>query len=139
MNLLKEEQAIVRKYLNVRYNLRGRDIKDGLDCYGLIIAVYKDLGFTLLDIEEEYNEDWAWQGRNHFIENYHNQWVKVEWPRFLDVVLFKNSKGIANHGGIVLRADKFLHCSKVNVTVGRLSDDQWQRRIEGFYHLKARG
>ena len=138
MNQLETEKSIIRKYLNVQYKLRGRTIDRGLDCYGLIIAVYKDLGFTLLDIEEEYGEDWAWKGRNHFIENYHSQWEKMTVPSFLDVVLFKNSKGIANHGGIMLRADRFLHCSKANVTVGRLSQDVWERRIEGFYHLKVR-
>ena len=139
MNLLIQENVIVRKYLDVKYKLRGRAPQDGLDCYGLIIAVYKDLGFGLLDIEEEYTEDWAWKGRNHFIENYHSQWGKVPAPAFLDVVLFKNSKGIANHGGIMLRGDRFLHCSKTNVTVGRLAQEPWERRIEGFYHLKARG
>ncbi len=139
MDLLTQEKTIVRKYLDVKYKLRGRAVDSGLDCYGLIVAIYKDMGFELLDIEEEYNEDWAWEGRNHFIENYHNQWIKVEWPRFLDVVLFKNSKGIANHGGIVLRDDRFLHCSKTNVTVGRLAQEPWDKRIDGFYHLKARG
>jgi|GEM_PF-1040304 len=138
MNILKQEQTIVRRYLGIQYKLRGRDYRTGLDCYGLIIAVYKDLGFDLLDIEEEYDINWQWQKRVNFIEKYHDKWLKVKSAAFLDVVLFKDPRGHANHGGIMLRDDRFLHCSKTGVTIGRIMYPQWESRVDGFYHLKVR-
>lgn len=131
------EKAIISKYLGVPYKHRGRDLK-GLDCYGLIICIYKDLGFKLWDIEEEYDENWSWKGKNHFIENYHQQWRRIEVPDVFDVVLFSNSKGIANHGGVVLSEGRFIHTCKQGTIISRLSDPGWRKRIEGFYRLKER-
>lgn len=132
-----KDKEIIEKYLGVSYRHKGRTL-EGLDCWGLIKEVYKDLGFELWDIEEDYDEKWSWKGRNHFIENYYKEWVKVKKPNPFDVVLFSNSKGIANHGGVVLKSGKFIHCCKTGVVVSRLGEPRWQKRIEGFYHLKAR-
>lgn len=128
------EREINEKYLGIPYKHRGRNL-DGLDCYGFIIAVYRDWEIELFDIEEEYNEGWAFKsGKNYFIENYHRQWQKVDGPEMLDVVLFHNSKGIVNHGGIVLSDRKFIHCCKAGVVVSRLIP-QWLKRLEGFFRF----
>ena len=129
------EKEIIKRYLGIPYKHRGRTL-DGLDCWGLIKSIYKDFGYDLWDIEEDYDENWAWEGRDHFIENYHKQWDKVEKPELFDVVLFKNSKDIANHGGVVLSNDKFIHCCKAGTVINRLSDSHWQKRLQGFYRLK---
>jgi len=128
------EDYIRNKYLGTPFKHHGRFV-DGLDCYGLIIRVYEDLGFKLFDIDDEYDTDWAWKGRNLFIENYHKEWEKVEKPGLFDVVLFcVNNKGVANHGGIVLKEGFFLHSCKAGTVVAQLSD--WSKYLEGFYHYK---
>lgn len=128
---------IVTKYLGIPYKHRGRGM-DGLDCWGLAKLIYKDLGFELLDVDAEYDEDWGWQGKNYFIENYHRQWNKVTLPRPYDGVLFKNSVGAVNHGGVMLDEDQFIHAvKKFGVIVSRLSSPQWNKRLDGFYRLKV--
>lgn len=130
------EEFIRNKYLGVPFKHRGR-LTDGLDCYGLIIRVYEDLGIKLFDIEEEYDPDWAWKGRNLFIENYHKEWERVDKPSLFDVVLFcVNNKSIANHGGVVLKDGYFLHSCKAGTVVSPLSD--WSKYFEGYYHYKKR-
>ena len=109
----------------------------GLDCYGLIIAIYADLGIKLFDIEEDYTDDWAWKNKNYFLENCHKEWAEVVRGKLFDVVGFKNSKGIINHAGIMLDDDRFLNSCRAGTIVCRVSDSIWQKRFYGFYRHKG--
>jgi cell wall-associated NlpC family hydrolase len=130
------EFDIVQKYLGVHYRHHGRDM-DGLDCWGLIKAVYKDLGHDLLDIED-YDREWSSKGANYFVENYHKQWEKVEIPQMFDVVMFKNKAGVSCHAGIVLREGSMFHCvEKYGVVVAKVSERNADRLIDGFYRFKG--
>ncbi len=122
------------KYLGIPYVHKGRTL-DGLDCWGLLKCVYREFGVELFDIEE-YSKTWSLTGRDYFKQHYRQDWVMVGLPRFLDAVLFVNSKGIANHAGIVLTNGRFIHCCRQGVIVSRLSDKAWQKNIEGYYRLK---
>jgi len=101
--------------------------------------VYADLRFELFDIENlEYGKVWGLRGKDYFTENYENDWVKVEDPQTLDAVLFLNSRGIANHAGVVFKNRKFIHCCRQGVVVSRLDDGSWSKKTEGFYRLRKR-
>lgn len=129
---------IADKYLGIPYAHRGRTM-EGLDCWGFLKLVYADLGFKLFDVEDlEYEKNWGLHGRDYFKEYYQNNWEKINDPKCLDGILFVNSRGIANHAGIVLDQQRFIHCCRAGVVIGRLNDPQWQNRIEGFYRLKDR-
>ncbi len=125
------------KYVGLPYLHKGRDEK-GLDCWGLILLIYKDLkGVRLWDIGEDYPEDWSWSGRDLFMENYQKQWERVEKPGTLDVVLIKNGLGVANHAGVMLNDRTFVHClAKAGVVLSRVTDKQWKPRIVGYYRMK---
>jgi cell wall-associated NlpC family hydrolase len=110
---------------------------DGLDCWGFLKLVYADLGFTLFDIEDlQYSKVWGLKGRDYFKENYANDWFRVDDPESLDGILFVNSRGIANHAGVVLENRRFIHCCRQGVIVSRLDDVSWKQKTEGFYRLK---
>ena len=112
---------------------------EGLDCWGFLKLVYQDLGFKLFDIEDlEYEKVWGLRGKDYFRENYENDWEKSEDPQTLDAVLFLNSRGIANHAGVVFKNRKFIHCPRQGVVVSRLDDEAWSKRIEGFYRLRKK-
>jgi cell wall-associated NlpC family hydrolase len=122
------------KYLGIPYVHRGRTL-DGLDCWGLLKCVYREFGVELFDIEE-YSKTWSLIGRDYFKQHYQQDWVMAGRPGFLDAVLFVNSKGIANHAGIVLTNGRFIHSCRQGVIVSRLSDKAWRKNIEGYYRLK---
>ena len=132
------EKLIVDKYLGIAYKHRGRTL-EGLDCWGFLKLVYADLGFKLFDIENlEYEKVWGLRGNDYFRENYENDWEKVSNPDVLDGVLFVNSRGIANHAGVVFKNRKFIHCCRQGVVVSRLDDESWNKKTEGFYRLRNR-
>lgn len=137
-NIHHVEKPIIDKYLGIPYLHRGRTL-EGLDCWGFLKLVYADLGFKLFDIEDlEYEKVWGLRGRDYFRENYENDWEKAAEPQPLDAVLFLNSRGIANHAGVVFKNRKFIHCPRQGVVVSRLDDEAWSKRIEGFYRLRKR-
>ena len=124
--------VIVTKYLGVPYKNRGRDI-NGLDCWGLVLCIYKDIfGIDLPDLEN-YEVDWSYKGNNYIMERYTNEWERVEKPQELDVVLMKNGRGITNHAGIMLDSINFIQCSKAGVTIAKITDKRINKRIEGFF------
>lgn len=127
---------IIEKYLGVPYQHHGRDLS-GLDCYGLVLRIFEDQGVNLWDINEEYDEDWSWQGRNLFVENYARDWEFVDDYRFMDVACFQNGKSVVNHAGIYLGENKFIHAVKAGVVVSRFTDREWQKRWVGFYRYRG--
>ncbi len=127
---------IIQKYLGISYQHHGRDLS-GLDCYGLILKIFEDQGVKLWDINEDYDQQWSWMGKNLILENYAREWERVEDQRFMDVVCFKNGKGVVNHAGVMLGENKFIQAVKAGVVVSRLTDRDWQKRFVGFYRYKG--
>lgn len=130
------EEFIIHKYLPVPYKHQGRDLS-GLDCYGLIISIYADLGIKLFDIEEDYAPDWSWKNKNYFLENAHKDWEEVRSAKLFDVVGFKNSKGTMNHAGVMLDENRFINTCKAGTVVCKLTDATWVKRLAGFYRHKG--
>ena len=129
-------KEVVKKYLGIPYRHKGRDPKVGLDCWGLGICVFKDLGINLLDFEVDYSEDWAFEN-NFFIENYYKEWEIVKVPRVFDCVLFKfYSNASPNHGGICLGENKFIHACKQGVVVADLGRASIKDLTVGFFRHK---
>lgn len=130
------QAEIIEKYLVIPYLHHGRTLS-GLDCYGLILLIFEEQGIELWDINEDYDPQWSWKGKDLFIENYARDWEVVLDPRFMDVACFKNGKGIVNHAGVVLGENKFIHAVKAGVVVSKYTDPQWQKRLVGFYRYKG--
>ena len=102
-----DKEEIIRKYLGIPYLHKGRSLTN-LDCYGLIVLVYRDLGIEIPDYE--YADKWYKDGKNYYLDYYHEVWEKVLDLREWDCILFKNRSSVVNHVGIYLGDNKFLHC-----------------------------
>jgi cell wall-associated NlpC family hydrolase len=120
------------KYIGWQFKHEGRE--DGLvDCWGLILKVFKnEKDLKLFDIHG-YDKNWSWKGRDLFIENASKNWVEVNSPQTFDVVLINNGKGIANHAGVMINKFKFIHATRAGVVLSRVMDFNWRDRIKGFY------
>lgn len=127
-------KELVNKYLGIPYKNHGRSL-EALDCYGLIILIYKDLGYELLDIEN-YPADWSSKQMNLMLLNYNKQWNKVDKPKLFDCVML-NSKEIVNHGGVMLSSYDFIHCCKHGVVISSIMEPTWHNKIYGYYRFKG--
>ena len=138
------KDEIVRKYLGVPFVHKGRDLK-GIDCYGLLCLVYRDLGYILPDYTdygiEDYKREWYEEGKDYYLQLYHTLWEKVEKPEPWDGLLFRHSRhtNTINHVGIYLGDEQFLHCYEGSeVGVARLDRPYWSRRLYGSFRFKGK-
>ena len=129
------EEQLIKKYLGVSYKSGGRSLR-GLDCWGLIVMVFKDFGVEVLDMESPAPEQWSFKNEDREIMDYWKKWVPVSKPQFLDVLLLNTLGGSINHAGICLSGGRFIHCTKSGVLVSRLA--RWKQSLSGFYRLKER-
>jgi len=125
---------VVRKYLGTKFVNHGRDQATGLDCYGLIVSIYADLGIRLYDIQETYDSKWSFSKKNLLMEHYWREWKEVSDPRLLDVICFDNREGVGYHLGVVLDDTTFIHTAKAGTVVARKSE--WKGRIRGYYRFR---
>jgi len=128
--------SLVNQYIGIPYKHMGRD-KSGLDCWGLVKLIYKDiLDIVLWDIGEEYPENWSFKGKDLFMENYRKQWKRVTEPQTWDVVLLRNGGEVINHAGVMLKKGTFIHCIKTGVVLSDVSEKIWKPQVAGFYRYK---
>ena len=133
-NFLKK---IINEVLGVPYSHKGRDIKTGLDCYGILIWFYNRLGYKLDDYD--YPANWAKQGKNLFIKNYHLNFTQISpnEANIGDAVLFTMKKDIANHIGVLVGKETFLHAQKhTGAVISKLTQQPCCRKIEAFYRIR---
>lgn len=120
-------------YLGVPFKHRGRTVEEGLDCWGLVIDVYRrTFGVEVRDLDN-YEPRWSRNEKNLFVENYYKSWNKVDKPQFLDVVLFKIRANVPNHAGIYLTGGRFLQSvTDIGVVTSEL-EDRYNKALVGAY------
>ena len=131
--IIFDKDAIVKKYLGIPYKNHGRDLA-GLDCWGLVLAIYKDYGIELFDLEN-YDQEWARRGGNLILDNYYENWKKVIQYQAGDLMFIRYPKDVVSHTGIYLDRGLFLHATRNGVVVSRVNE--WKDRIHGFYRWTA--
>lgn len=130
------DQDIIDKYLGVPYREGGRDTS-GLDCWGLVIAVYADMGHQLLDFDrlpENYRNGFYRLG-NVWLENFYKEWQRLglcESPDTYDLVMFQDkSRRKVNHCGLIIDNERFLQTARAGTILTPFY--RFDRPIEGFY------
>lgn len=110
----------------------------GLDCWGLVKIIYKDLGFNIKDIED-YEMEGHLHGHDYFKDRDGDDWERVSVPMQYDVALFLDTEGIAYHAGVMLPDGRMIHCAKnTGVAILNFESVKNKMRVDGFYRLKER-
>lgn len=124
--------------IGVPFKNRGRDVSTGLDCYGLVMEIFKRYGYNI----PEYNEDF------HNTEKVcalirektaiRSNWERVDKNNLpipsLLTISYGVHKGIVNHTGVYIGDGKFIHIrSTTGVCVDRVNSPAWARAIGECY------
>ena len=117
----------------------GRDFKKGLDCWGLVMEVYRRIGVELPDYGKTVPSAYASRSSDVAARDAEatGRWLKVELPDMCDLVAMHTDRRVPtaiNHFGVCIGRGKFLHTIKPrNVHIARLDAVEWEHRIVGFY------
>ena len=122
-----------QKYLGIQFKYRGTAVDEGFDCYNLCHAIYRERGVELP--EYAYSDNPEDTVIHQLINEGRDLFQKIEKPEPYCLVLFSLKPPYATHLGVVLDdCQRFIHImAKRSVTVERLDNIFWSRRIEGYY------
>lgn len=127
----------VGEYIGLNYQDRGRG-PNAFDCLGFVRYVYRrELNIDLPDFLDTYHSAEDSKGCAAAIDKRKVDWVQVEKPEPLDLILFK-VLGYATHVGLYLNDEDFIHCFRGSGScIERLSSLSWGKRVLGFYKWKG--
>lgn len=120
--------------IGVPFEYGGRDPLRSLDCYGLVMEVYRRRGIELPEYQSTSDRSLIHrmivEGREMFIE--------IPRPAPFCVVTFFIRPPYTSHLGVVMEdGTRFLHAiQKACSCVERLDSPTWKDRLTGFYLWK---
>ena len=123
--------------IGVPFANRGRDPETGLDCYGLVMEVYRRYGYDIPEYDMQYHYEDMCRVNELIQGNSQNYpWKEISEPEVpcLMAIRFGSPEGVVNHTAVYIGDDCFIHArERVGVCVDRLSSPAWSRVIVGFY------
>ena len=129
----------VGDYIGTPFVDGGRDPAAGLDCWGLVMAVMRQMGieipdYTISCFDSSAVGDQARQDMARCLE-------PVSQPEPGAIVLMSTDPevpGAIQHFGVCIDSRRFIHTSeRTGCIVTRVSDRFWVHRIKGFYRWKT--
>jgi cell wall-associated NlpC family hydrolase len=124
----------MRDLIGVKYKPHGRDLKDGLDCYGLAIVVLGREGINLPDV---FYKDTNRETNNKIMRILENgiSHEKIDAPE-KNCIIELTVCGIPSHIGVYIGNGEFIHCLKgYGVVIDKLY--KWEGRIKGYYRVNG--
>ena len=114
----------------------GRDPGRGLDCWGLVMEVQRQLGREIPDYGVGAHETAAVAACATSAAEAEG-WTRVATPSPGDVICLaidKDLPGLTNHFGVVVDGGRFIHAlGKLGVCVTPLDHPFFKTRITGYY------
>ena len=132
-----------RKYIGIPFVDGGRDFS-GVDCYGVIVLVYREEGIKLWDTADYNLKEQTHSKENLMLSNYHKDWVKVDDNdlKELDILLFNMDEDfpdIPTHVALYIGEGKLLHCMRGHpIHIVKLKNSPMMRYFQGAYRYKCR-
>lgn len=130
------DRSLYVDLIGVPFRQFGRTLQ-GLDCFGLVMTIYKRRGIIVPDVKYGDTDE----SRNAAITSPTNLkgWEKTEQRPGVAVAFRKN--GVVQHCGIVIDDDRFIHSSEdhCGVVVGRFSrnGNLFRQTVAGFYDYNS--
>ncbi len=125
----KMKGLVGRRFVN-----GGRDMVKGLDCWGLVMEVFKRYGITIPDFTVD---AFAYQAIDALVgESAESRiWEEVYRPTDRDaplVVLMRMHPGLVTHAGVFLGDNHIIHTMEATGVI-KSRVDALQTRIAGYY------
>ncbi len=118
----------------------GRSVVKGLDCWGLVMEVFRRYGITIPDFTVD---AFAYQTINALageaVET--RKWEEVYKPKDKDaplVVLMRMHPKLITHAGVFLGDNRIIHTMKSTGIITSKTTSSLQSRITGYYRLCSR-
>ncbi len=117
---------MIKELIGVPWKHKGRDLS-GLDCWGLVLYVYRKLGIELDDsVDYKEGENFEYDLISSRIDRTLWHQVDINKIKPFDVMLLGNI--FPSHFGIYIGNDRFLSCSKRSGVALYHMNSFWKRK-----------
>lgn len=125
----------VSSYIGIKFVDGGRDKASGLDCWGLVLAVYADLGVTLRDYAISCFDTLT---VSELMESRSGaDWIRLDKPEAPCLAAMRfdlKHPTLVNHVGVYVGDNQILQAiEKTGVVLTGIKDIRFASRIEGYY------
>lgn len=124
----------VNKYVGVPYKAQGRSIAEGLDCIGLAVCIFGELGVSLPSSDGfSIDRNWFRKDPDRFLRALQDigDPIDISEVKRYDIVYFAMVGNIVCHAGVMLDNETFIHSiQKRNCFISKL-DRYWLKKIRG--------
>jgi probable lipoprotein NlpC len=124
----------VNKYIGVPYKDQGRSITEGLDCIGLAVCIFEELGVSLPSGDGlAIDRNWFRKDRDRFLRALQEigEPIDISEVKRYDIVYFVIVGNIVSHMGVMLDNETFIHSiQKRDCFISKL-DRYWRKKIRG--------
>lgn len=130
-----------RQFIGIPFRAGGRDFS-GVDCYGLIVLVYKTEGVKLWDTSDYNLENHTHASDNLMLSNYSRNWIKIDKDEVeeLDILLFNmdlDLPDIPTHVALYVGDNEVIHCMSGHpVYRCKFKKGPLERFFQGAYRYK---
>lgn len=131
------------KYVGIPWLMGGRDVEDGLDCWGFVRYFYdEEMGIVLPRYDGTSKFDNGTKGCSKYIieSDTYKHFVKFDEYQPGDICMFTFG-GFPIHVGIAVDERLMLHANEHNSPPGVAIDNykalRWKNRLEGFYRHES--
>jgi len=127
--MVKVNELVGKRFVN-----GGRDVKNGLDCWGLVMEVFKHFGVTVPDFSVN---AFAFQAIDALAKKATglSSWKEVYRPIDTDaplVVLMRMHPKLITHAGVFIGNNRIIHTTKATGVITTRAD-ALKSRIVGYY------
>jgi probable lipoprotein NlpC len=120
------------KYIGIPYKYQGSDFS-GCDCWGLYRLILKEeRGIYLPSFSDVYKENWYKEEKNYIVDNTSQiGFYKINPPYKLydGLIFYHGSLSIANHIGLYITNNKFIHVFKNERSMVGRFDERWKSNL----------
>lgn len=138
--------SLAQQWLGVPFLHNGESRSQGVDCLGLLLCFYREMGLGIQYRRQFYQADWFKHTANErYLDGLMQYGVNVE-PLHIrpgDVLYFKTMLltpakiDRVTHAGISVGGEEFIHAFNRNpVRISRISERAWAKTFAGAVRLK---
>ena len=117
--------------VGTKYKLHGRTLEEGLDCWGVVLMLYKDDGINLPDPVYGTTGDFPQVADK--LGSLNSIFKKIEYPTEKCIIMIK-VHGLNSHCGVYIGDGYFIHSTfSQGVVIEPVY--RYKKRIEGYYKV----
>ena len=119
-------------YFGAPFRQHGRG-PDAYDCWGLVEAIYRDIGIHLPDYRGGVSDVHDFRQVGPVMDRYRQDFAKVDRPQMRDIVLLRTGR-LPAHVGLYVAPSIMFHVEEgTSACFERFDGLAWGKRLLGFY------